>query len=361
MKNININEILVEWSYRCDRGFPQINKVEDREILSQILQENYGKDVAKEYMKSIDQSLDEVALGLNNSSLRHENEHERYNKKLINIFKTGGEVVIEREIAYTDENERDTSSITIPAKTKVKVDNEDEIIGKLIASLRGVMKYGPDFSNESEEAQKALRIAEKTFTYEDGSYKRIIPILYKKRKILVKLNDLSKDTVTGRLDKEKELKKSEPNSKKPKKSKSPKKRIKVESSSKPKSIIKHLSELTYKNAEEKEAEYQENIKRWAAESKDDKPSKYADRRDDEKDDYHSDRDYDEEDQGAAATDDEDEDQIDNEENEAEDTNSEENSEEEELDEIALEESDFVADIVDVSNFDELKKIIGSDL
>lgn len=348
MENFDLKHILVEWSYRVDRGYPNVNKVEDRTVLFNILRENYGSDVAKEYMENIEKSLDEVALGLNNSSLRHENEHERYNKKLIQIFKTGGEAVMERDVTYVDESEDETSTITIPAKADVKIDNEDEIIGKLIAALRGVLKYGPDFPDDSEKAQKALRIAEKTFTYDDGSYKRVVPVHYKGQKVLIKLNDLSKDTVTGRKEKEDEEQPSadQPQKKKPSEPK-------PETGPEPEtvseldediSVVKQLSELTYQNSEEKEKKYSKILKKKkkksVTEDDDDKPSKYADRRDDGKDERHPDREYSDEPEGAAATD------RDDEENGSEDEEQQDGEEVEEL-----EEARSAPDGVRVSDFE----------
>lgn len=191
-KNFDFNEILVEWSYRMDRGYPNIHKIEDREVLKDILQEMYGSKIAKVYLESIEKALGEVALGLNKDSLRHENEHVKYTKRFIETLKTGGEAVVEKDLTY----KKGESIVKIPAKERVEIDSTDDVIGKLVAALRGVLKFGPDFPEENPEAKKALARAEKIFTYEDGGYKRVVPIKYKGKKIKVKLNDISKDTVT---------------------------------------------------------------------------------------------------------------------------------------------------------------------
>lgn len=220
MKDFVIEKIIKEWSYRIERGYPRVEKPEDLNVLREILTENYGSKFAENYIQNIQESLDEVALGLNNSSLRHKNRHEKYIKRLIKTLKKGREVKLENTVEYTDEAEENSKTVKIPAGEEVEVDSQDEMIGKVVLNLKKVLKYGPEFPEENEEAQKALKQVEEFFTYDDGTYRRVVPVKVKDRKILLKLNDISKDTVTREEDEEEtnnpELKKSKEKKKKKK-------------------------------------------------------------------------------------------------------------------------------------------------
>jgi len=209
---VNLEKIVVEWSYRLDRGYPKIHKEEDRKVLKNILTEKFGSEVASLLIENIRGELEEVALGLNNESFRHENMYKEYLKIFIEKLKQGGDVVLEKTVRYPEANVDEPSPIELPEGATVDIDNTDDIIGKMIAALRGMVKYGPKFPEDNEEAQKALKRAEKLFMKEDGEYKRIIPVIADDSKVYVKLNDLSKDTVVKELEDEENGKNSETSS-----------------------------------------------------------------------------------------------------------------------------------------------------
>lgn len=310
--SIDLNKILIEWSFRTDRGYPKITKSEDLEILYEIVEEEYGKKVAIRLLENVEDSISEVSLGLNNSSLRHENEHEKYTKRLIKILKSGGKLKMERKVSYMDESEDDPDRITIPKNSHVKVDVNDDLIGKLISALRGVKRYGPDFPEENKKAQKALKRAEKVFTKDDGSYRRIIPVTYKGSKVLIKLHDISKDTVTDddedqdtdyspEKDKESDKKKKDRSSKNKKPEEpSEKDNVKKENDDNssdtynalelPPEVIEYFGD-SYDDGPENPEVMNEDSESDDAEEDTDKPSKYVDRRDDGKDTKYPDREY----------------------------------------------------------------------
>jgi len=297
--NVNIDKILLEWSYRVERGYPRITKEEDLQVLNNIVTEWYNEKIARTLLENIEGSISEVSLGLNNSSLRHENEHKKYTKRLIKKLKSGGSLVLEREVQYTEESEEDSNVITVPEGAEVKVDVNDDLIGKLVAGLRGVLKHGPDFPEESEKAQKALKKAEKIFTKGDGSYRRIIPVKYKNSKVLIKLSDVSKSTVTDEDEgqdtdftpsEEGGSEKEQPEQNQPKKdSKENSEEEKEvsenenakEESELPSGVVEYFGD-SYSDGPENPDVMKED---------EDDPSKYVDRRDDGKDDKYPDRGY----------------------------------------------------------------------
>lgn len=238
MKDFDIEKIIKEWSYRIERGYPRVEKPEDLEVLREILEENYGSDFAETYLQSIRNSLNEVALGLNNESLRHKNRHEKYIKRLIKILKKGGKVELENDVEYTDEDENNSTTVKIPDGERVKVSSQDKMIGKVVLNLKRMLKYGPNFPEDDEDAQSALEQVEEFFTYDDGTYRRVIPVKVKDRKVLLKLNDISKNTVTREEDEEEtnnpELKKKKKKKAKAKMKKKDKKKKKAKAKMKKK-------------------------------------------------------------------------------------------------------------------------------
>ncbi len=298
--DVEINKILLEWSYRVDRGFPRITKEEDLQVLDNIITELYDKKIAETLLENIEASISEVSLGLNNSSLRHENEHKKYTKRLIKKLKSGGTLTLEREVQYTEESEEDSNVVTIPEGGEVKVDVSDDLIGKLVAGLRGVLKYGPDFPEENEKAQKALKKAEKVFTKEDGSYRRIIPVKYKDSKVLIKLSDVSKSTVTDEDEgQDTDFVSGEEDGENGEEQDHPKQ----DQSEKDLEEVKRILENETSN-EEDESRLPDGVVEFFGDSysdgpenpdvmeeDDDDPSKYVDRRDDGKDDKYPDRGY----------------------------------------------------------------------
>lgn len=295
----DINKILLEWSYRVDRGYPRITKEEDLQVLNNIITELYDEKIARTLLENIESSISEVSLGLNNSSLRHENEHKKYTKRLIKKLKSGGTLTLEREVQYTEESEKDSNVVTIPEGGEVKVDVSDDLIGKLVAGLRGVLKHGPDFPEENEKAQKALKKAEKVFTKDDGSYRRIIPVKYKDSKVLIKLSDVSKSTVTDENEGQDsdyvpseeegdEEDEEQPEQDQTKDDSEEKKKVSENEDSNedddlgfPDGVVEFFGD-SYSDGPENPDVMEED---------DDDPSKYVDRRDDGKDDKYPDRGY----------------------------------------------------------------------
>ncbi len=295
--DVDLNKILLEWSYRVDKGYPRITKEEDLRVLNNIITEWYDKKIADALLENIESSISEVSLGLNNSSLRHENEHKKYTKRLIKKLKSGGTLTLERKVQYTEESEEDSNVITIPEGAEVKVDVSDDLIGKLVAGLRGVLKHGPDFPEESEKAQKALKKAEKVFTKDDGSYRRIIPVKYKDSKVLIKLSDVSKSTVTDEDEgQDTDFSPSEEEGgedenqggDQPKEDSEGEKKVSENENSNedeefrlPDGVVEYFGD-SYSDGPENPDVMEED---------DDDPSKYVDRRDDGKDDKYPDRGY----------------------------------------------------------------------